>query len=82
MHLRACCRKSCDTYTCHCLGFEKRKNPNWKEDDFWKGCCHSNPMLEAELQKPVEGPCTVIVQLFDNSVYQVGGPGGVRYLPD
>ncbi len=25
--------------------------------------------------------CTIIVQLFDNSVYQVGGPGGVRYLP-
>jgi hypothetical protein len=23
----------------------------------------------------------VIVQLFDNSIYQVGGPGGVRYLP-
>jgi hypothetical protein len=39
-------------------------------------------MLETELQKPVEGPCTAIIQLFDNSVYQVGGPGGVRYLPD
>jgi hypothetical protein len=38
--------------------------------------------LETELQKPADGPCTVIIQLFDNSVYQVGGPGGVRYLPD
>jgi hypothetical protein len=25
--------------------------------------------------------CTVILQLYDNSVYQVGGPGGVRHLP-
>jgi hypothetical protein len=25
--------------------------------------------------------CTVILQLYDNSVYQVVGPGGVRHLP-
>ncbi len=25
--------------------------------------------------------CTVILQLYDNSVYQVGGSGGVRHLP-
>jgi hypothetical protein len=25
--------------------------------------------------------CTAILQLYDNSVYQVGGPGGVRHLP-
>jgi hypothetical protein len=24
---------------------------------------------------------TVILQLFDNSVYQVGDPGGIRHLP-
>jgi hypothetical protein len=38
--------------------------------------------LESELREPVDGNCTVILQLFDNSVYQTGGPGGVRYLPD
>jgi hypothetical protein len=38
--------------------------------------------LEAELQEPAPGPCTLILQLFDNSVYQVGVPGGVRYLPE
>jgi hypothetical protein len=25
--------------------------------------------------------CTAIIQLYDNSVYQVGGPGGTRHLP-
>ncbi len=25
--------------------------------------------------------CTVLIQLYDNSVFQVGGPGGVRTLP-
>jgi hypothetical protein len=25
--------------------------------------------------------CTAILQLYDNTVYQVGGPGGVRHLP-
>jgi hypothetical protein len=39
-------------------------------------------ILEPEIQNHTEGPCTAILQLFDNSVYQVGGPGGVRYLPD
>jgi hypothetical protein len=29
-----CCRKSCETYTCHCPGFEKRKNQSGKKDDF------------------------------------------------
>ncbi len=38
--------------------------------------------LETELREPVQENCTVILQLFDNSVYQIGGPGGVRYLPE
>jgi hypothetical protein len=25
--------------------------------------------------------CTVVIQLLDNSVYQVGGPGGTQHLP-
>ncbi len=37
----------------------------------------------SELGKSVQlENSTVILQLFDNSVYQVGGPGGVRHLPD
>jgi hypothetical protein len=38
--------------------------------------------LDSELKETEEGNCTAILQLFDNSVYQIGGPGGVRYLPD
>jgi hypothetical protein len=38
--------------------------------------------LESELKEAADGSCTAIMQLFDNSVYQTGGPGGVRYLPD
>jgi hypothetical protein len=37
--------------------------------------------LESELTGVEMDSCTIIVQLFDNTVYQVGGPGGVRYLP-
>ncbi len=37
--------------------------------------------LESELSGVKLDSCTIIVQLFDNTVYQVGGPGGVRYLP-
>jgi hypothetical protein len=37
--------------------------------------------LESELSGVEMDSCTRIVQLFDNSIYQVGGPGGVRYLP-
>ncbi len=38
--------------------------------------------VESELREPAVGTCIVILQLFDNSVYQTGGPGGIRYLPD
>jgi hypothetical protein len=38
--------------------------------------------LESELSESELDSCTIIVQLLDNSVYQVGGPGGVRYLPE
>ncbi len=38
--------------------------------------------VESVLREPAVGNCTAILQLFDNSVYQTGGPGGVRYLPD
>jgi hypothetical protein len=35
-----------------------------------------------ELGKTVQlDSCTVLMQLYDNSVFQVGGPGGVRTLP-
>jgi hypothetical protein len=37
--------------------------------------------LEAEMTSMEIDSCTIIVQLFDNTVYQVGGPGAVRYLP-
>jgi hypothetical protein len=37
--------------------------------------------LESELTGAELDSCTIIVQLLDNSIYQVGGPGGVRYLP-
>jgi hypothetical protein len=38
--------------------------------------------LDAEMQGSGTENCTVVLQLFDNSVYQVGWPGGVRYLPE
>jgi hypothetical protein len=38
--------------------------------------------FEAEMHGSVTDNCTVVMQLFDNSVYQVGGLGGVRYLPE
>jgi hypothetical protein len=36
-----CCRKSCETYTCHGPDFGTRKNQSRKEDNFWNGCCCS-----------------------------------------
>jgi hypothetical protein len=41
-----------------------------------------NRKLKAEMQGSRQENCMVVLQLFDNSVYQVGGPGGVRYLPE
>jgi hypothetical protein len=38
--------------------------------------------LESELLVSDMDNLTILVQLLDNSVYQVGGPGGVRYLPE
>ncbi len=36
----------------------------------------------ADLAKTVQlDSSTVLIQLYDNSVFQVGGPGGVRSLP-
>jgi hypothetical protein len=41
-----------------------------------------NRKLKAEMQGSGQENCMVVLQLFGNSVYQVSGPGGVRYLPE
>ncbi len=38
--------------------------------------------LKVDMDNMQQHNCSAIVQLYDNTVSKVGGPGGVRYLPE
>jgi hypothetical protein len=68
---------------------EHLDNEKWNLHELCSGGFRISDYSVAELTAKVDTlkksdllkDCTAIIQLYDNSVYQVGGPGGTRHLP-